>query len=145
MTTGIASVFVAAMIASPSIWAADARRALLDVPVVDAKVIAPAEYGKALDVAARGGAPLDIAMMVVGPFEGSTQHIMQVNEGSESPSASRITVLRDGLLDDSVRGERWDIALERTAAGAWRIKEVTRAWRCRRGAQTDRFVATRCP
>jgi hypothetical protein len=54
-------------------------------------------------------------------------------------------LLRDGLLDDSVRSERWEVVLQRTAAGAWSIREVERAWRCRRGGQTDRFVPTLCP
>lgn len=145
MTKHFAALLLAATIASPAAWAADARGSLLDVPVADAGVIAPAQYGKASDLASRGGAPIEIALAVAGAFEGSTQHVVQVNEGSESPTASRVTVLRDGLLDDSVRGERWDITLERTATGGWRIKEVTRAWRCRRGAQIERFATTLCP
>jgi hypothetical protein len=68
-----------------------------------------------------------------------------VNQGAEAPSASRITVLRDGLLDDSIRGERWEILLARTPAGFWTISEVKRAWRCRRGARPDRFATIRCP
>jgi hypothetical protein len=107
-------------------------------------VVAPANYAGASKLAERNGTPLDIALAIVGKFEGSTQHIIQVNEGSESPSASRVTVLRDGLLDDSVRGERWDITFSRNANGAWTIKEVKRAWRCWRGPQTDRFAATPC-
>jgi hypothetical protein len=107
--------------------------------------LAEAQYAEAKALASRGGTPLDIALAVAGSFEGRTQHVIQVNEGAEAPTASRVTVLRDGLLDDSVRGERWDISLERTADGVWRIKEVKRAWRCRRGAQTDSFAATRCP
>jgi hypothetical protein len=54
-------------------------------------------------------------------------------------------VVRDGLLDDSVRGLRWEVALERTQAGGWRIAEVKRAVRCRRGADTERFLAGPCP
>jgi hypothetical protein len=138
------AVVSSALIAS-NVLAADAVGSLLVLPVDSMKPVAAAEFRKASALAARGGAPLDIAMAVVGAFEGSTQHILQVNEGSEAPTASRVTVLRDGLLDDSVRGERWDIALERTAAGAWSIKEVKRAWRCWRGEQTERYAATRCP
>jgi len=84
-------------------------------------------------------------MKIVGVFEGSTQHIIQVNEGGEAPSASRLTVLRDGLLDDSVRGVRWEISLEKTSAGVWRIMQVKRAWRCWRGGQNDRFATASCP
>jgi hypothetical protein len=126
-------------------WAADRPTSLTNVKVTGKQRVADAQYADASTLASRGGTPLDIALAVAGPFEGATQHIIQANEGAEAPTASRVTVLRDGLLDDSVRGERWEIALERTAAGLWRIKEVTRSWRCRRGAQTGSFGATRCP
>jgi hypothetical protein len=125
--------------------AAGSPSPLADLPVVDMKLVDPAEYRAASDLAARGSAPLDIVLKIVGEFEGSLQHIIQVNEGSEAPSASRLVVLRDGLLDDSVRGVRWDITLKKTTAGVWSIKEVKRSWRCWRGAQIDRFAATSCP
>ena len=134
----------AAMLAANAA-AGDAALPLTDLPVVDMRRVDPAEYKAASDLAARGSAPLDIVTEIVGAFEGSTQHIIQMNEGGEASSASRLTVLRDGLLDDSVRGERWEIALEKTTAGVWRIMEVKRAWRCRRGGQKDRFAAAFCP
>ena len=123
----------------------EAALPLMDLPVVDMRLVDPVEYRAASDLAAQGSAPLDIVREIVGAFEGSTQHIIQVNEGGEASSASRLTVLRDGLLDDSVRGVRWEIALEKTTAGVWRIMEVKRAWRCRRGGQKDRFAAAFCP
>jgi uncharacterized protein len=134
----------AELLASP-VGAADSPPPLADLPVVDMMVVAPVKYRAASDLAARGSAPLDIVLKIVGEFEGSTQHIIQVNEGSEAPSACRITVLRDALTDDSVRGERWDIALEKTTASVWSIKEVKRAWRCWRGEQLDRFATGLCP
>ena len=125
--------------------AVDLTPPLADLPVEDMNLVDPMKYKTASDVAAGGSAPLDIVLKIVGEFEGSTQHILQVNEGSEAPSASRITVLRDGLLDDSVRGERWDIALEKTTTSVWSIKEVKRSWRCWRGEQMDRFATVSCP
>lgn len=126
--------------------AADVRpHAFADLQVADTRLVAPADYREASALAARGGAALDVALKVVGTFEGSAQQIVQVNDGGEAPSKSRVTVVRDGLLDDSVRGDRWEISLERTAAGPWRITEVKRAWRCRRGGQTDTFATQRCP
>ncbi|NTV88036.1 MAG: hypothetical protein HGA21_15010 [Burkholderiaceae bacterium] len=71
--------------------------------------------------------------------------IVQTNEGAESPSASRVTVIRDGLLDDAVRTERWDIALVRMATGSWKIRQVSKSWRCWRGAPTAGFAAQPCP
>jgi hypothetical protein len=138
-------LLLAVVLFAPVVGAADARSSLAEIPVADAKLVAPAAYSQASALAARGGAALDIALAIVGEFAGSTQHIIQINEGSEAPSASRITVVRDGLLDDSVGGERWDIVLQRTGAGRWRIAEVKRAWRCRRGEPTDRFATSLCP
>ena len=133
-----------ALLAS-SVGAADPSPQPAELPVVETKLVAPVEYRAASAFAARGSAPLEIVLKIMGEFEGSTQHISQVNEGSETPSVTRITVVRDGLMDDSVRGERWDITLERTTASVWRIREVRRAWRCWRGEQLDRFATVSCP
>jgi hypothetical protein len=118
---------------------------LADLPVVNMKLANPVEYREALDLAALGNGPLHIVLKIVGAFEGSTQHIIQVNKGSEALPASNITVLRDGLMDDSIRGVRWDIALEKKTASVWSIKEVKRSWRCWRGEQKDRFATAACP
>jgi uncharacterized protein len=137
----------AAQLAS-NVGAAYRPLSLADLPVVDMERVDPAEYKAASDLAVGGNALLDIVLKIVGAFEGSTQHIIQENEGREAPSVSRITVLRDGLMDDSVRGVRWDTALEKTTAGVWRIKEVKRAWLCWRGGdgeQPARFETMLCP
>ena len=118
---------------------------LTELPVEDRKPVAPMAYEAVSEFAEGGGGPIEIALKIAGPFEGSAQHIVQANEGGEVPSASRITVVRDGLMDDSVRGIRWDIVLERTEANQWRIKEVMQSWRCWRGERTDRFAAAPCP
>jgi len=138
-------MILAAALTASLAEAADPLQSLAGLPVAGTKLVSPAEYREASAFAARGGAPIDIALNIVGEFSGSAQHIIQVNEGAEAPSASRLTVIRDGLLDDSIRGERWDIVLQRSAAGAWEIREVKRSWRCWRGAHPDRFAAVPCP
>ena len=137
-------IFSAALLALP-VGAADPPTHLAELPVVDSKLVTPEEYEAASAFAARGNAPIDIALKIVGAFKGSKQHIIQVNRSSETPSASSITVLRDGLMDDSVRSERWDIALERTSESIWSIKEVRRSWRCWRGEKPNRFASMLCP
>lgn len=124
---------------------ADPLPSLDELPIAGMRPVASDKYAEAVALAARGGDPVDIALQIAGKLEGSMQQITQVNEGGEAPKGSRVTVLRDGLLDDSLRGERWDITLTRTPAGVWSIREVKRAWRCRRGGDTDRFVAAPCP
>jgi uncharacterized protein len=127
------------------VGAADSPLSLADLPVVDMERVDPAEYKAASDFAASGNAPLDIVLKIVGAFQGSTQHIIQENEAKEAPSVSRITVLRDGLMDDSVRGVRWDIALEKSTENVWKIMEVRRSWRCWRGEKTNMFTSKLCP
>jgi uncharacterized protein len=134
----------AAQLAS-NVGAAYRPLSLADLPVVDMERVDPAEYKAASDLAVGGNALLDIVLKIVGAFEGSTQHIIQENECKEAPSVSRITVLRDGLMDDSVRGVRWDIALEKTAENVWQIMEVCRSWRCWRGKKTNMFTSKLCP
>jgi hypothetical protein len=138
------AIISAMFIASPT-WAADPHRPLMELPVIDMKPVDPADYAEASTLAASGASPIDIALKIAGKLEAATQHIVQMNDRGEAPSRSRVTVLRDGLLDDSIRGERWDIALEKTPAAAWKIGEVKRAWRCRRGEFLDRFTAASCP
>lgn len=125
--------------------AASSPPSLADFPVMGMTLVDSAEYKAASDLAAHGGAPLEIVMKIVGAFDGVEEHIIQLNEGGEAPSASHITVLRDGLLDDSVRSERWDIALEKRRGHVWHIKEVRRSWRCWRGENTDKFMSKLCP
>ncbi len=127
---------------APVVSAASEPASLLDLPVAGTVLVAAAQYHQ---TPSRSGSPVDIALGILGPFEGARQLIAQANEGAESPSASRVTVIRDGLLDDALRAERWDIHLARTAAGGWEIRQVTKAWRCWRGAQTAGFAAQRCP
>jgi hypothetical protein len=119
--------------------------ALIDLPVAGTAMVPASKYHDAASRAARTGSPVDIALSVAGAFEGARQLIVQTNEVAESPSASRVTVIRDGLLDDAVRTERWDIHLTRTAAGPWEIRQVSKSWRCWRGAKPAGFEAQPCP
>jgi hypothetical protein len=118
---------------------------LIDLPVAGSVIVPPSQYRGALSRATHSDSPVDIALRVAGAFEGARQLIVQTNEGSESPSAARVTVIRDGLLDDAVRTQRWDIDLARTAAGRWEIQQVGKSWRCWRGATTPGFSAQPCP
>lgn len=139
------TLYLAIALGTPLASAAGAHPHLDQVPVAHMQSVAPATFAAAAAVAERGGTPIEIALAIAGAFDGATQQVIQVNAGSEAPSASHVTVLRDGLLDDSVRGERWEVTLKRTPSGRWEISEVKRAWRCRRGELPDRFATVRCP
>ncbi|MGE0422280.1 MAG: hypothetical protein AB7O88_08450 [Reyranellaceae bacterium] len=110
--------------------AADPPRSLLDLPVAGSKLIAPAGYDEAARLAAKGGTPVDIALAIAGRFEGRAQYIVQINEGAESPRAAKLTIIRDGLLDDSMKSARWDVSLRRSSGANWGIVEARLSWRC---------------
>jgi hypothetical protein len=59
--------------------------------------------------------------------------------------SSRVTVIRDGLLDDAVRTESWDVVLAPTGSGTWKVRPVSKSWRCWRGATTPGFTTQTCP
>jgi hypothetical protein len=145
MDDRLAFAAVAAALVAPFAASADQRQSLADFPVTTMAVVEAEAYTAASALAGAGGAPVEIALAAVGQFEGRTQHIIQVNESSEAPAATRVTVVRAGLLDDAISAERWDFALERTVAGAWAISEVRKAWRCRRGEHPDALATASCP
>jgi hypothetical protein len=124
---------------------ADQPASALDAPVANARLIAPAKYQGAAASAAAGASALDIALQIAGEFEGTAQQVTQLNEGGETASETRVTVVRDGLPDDSIKAQRWDILLERAVGGTWTIREVKEAWLCWRGESRDRFAADPCP
>ena len=139
------AITILALALTTTVVSASELASLIDLPVAGTALVPASQYREASSRAGRTGSPVDIALGVAGSFEGMRQLIAQTNEGAESPSASRVIVIRDGLLDDAVRTERWDIALARTTAGGWEIREVRKAWRCRRGANTAGFAAQLCP
>ena len=145
MRSAVKLASAATVLLASAAGAQDRGMSLVQIPVADTQLVAPSEYGKASVSAMRGAAVIDLVREISGEFAGRVQHLVQVNDKAESPSKSTVTVIRDGLLDDSIRGERWDIVLERTSAVAWEIREVRRAWRCGRAGLPDRFDTVRCP
>lgn len=135
--------FSTLLLATPG-FAAEARDDARSFPVVETRPVAAAKHPRAGRLAEGGGAPIEIALAIAGRFEGSMQSVTQVNAGSESPVATRVTIVRDGLLDDSVRGEFWEVALDRTPNGKWTVRGIRQAWLCRRGENTDRFGTLLC-
>lgn len=59
-------------------------------------------------------------------------------------SAATVTLLRDGLLDDSVRSLRFDAELRRLGSGAWELVSATWSQRCRAGRGHADFTAEPC-
>jgi hypothetical protein len=64
--------------------------------------------------------------------------------GPEGVGRSTVTVTLDGVPDDSVRSERWQLAFAPADDGTFRLSEARRAQRCRDGRGHAAFSAEPC-
>jgi len=62
----------------------------------------------------------------------------------ESNRKSTIIVVRDGFLDDSIRGDIHELVVEKIE-GQWEIKNAKRAFRCWRGPDSAPYSVDTCP
>jgi len=112
---------------------------LIDAEEMNSDVLAAAAAGEEWQLDA-----LSVAQRFVKPIYGRYLSIEKVDEPSERPRTTTITIIRGSYLDDSVWGE-WDqLLLSRQPEGAWLIDEARRAWRCYRGHQTESFGERWC-
>ena len=88
--------------------------------------------------------PIDLVLWYLEFRDAPTISISREDAPGEVAGTTTVTVVRDRLLDDSVRGI-WDqLVLTRQDDGTWRIEEARRAYRCRRGFQQDAFGDLPC-
>jgi len=78
----------------------------------------------ALNVVEQGGEAMEERRWLNIEFEG---------DGSERPDSCTVTVITDGYLDDSMRGEWCRFTMVRDEYDMWKVAEFRHAWRCWRG------------
>jgi hypothetical protein len=83
--------------------------------------------------------------LVGGDVDTRSLALSEVANRGEAPDTMVVVVARDGLLDDSVRGDWHRAVLHRLTDGTWRLHEMRRAFRCYRGGSLDRYSADLCP
>jgi hypothetical protein len=70
---------------------------------------------------------------------------VEAREGPEGNSGeATVTVTREGLADDSVRAVRYELLLERTEEGTWRLRSARRLQRCQPQRGHQGFSAQLC-
>lgn len=113
---------------------ADTPSALLQMKASSSKARAVEDYNRSVSTAASSGEewPRD-ALLVARRF--SSWHSERVSawqmEGKgERPSLYHIVGIADGFLDDSVRGERLELVLERGADEVWQVTSAEASIRC---------------
>lgn len=68
----------------------------------------------------------------------------EANRG-EAPDTVVVIMVRDGLVDDSVRGDWHRVVYRRQGDGSWRVHDLRRAYRCWRGHHLEAFGSKSCP
>ena len=106
---------------------------LLSIKVSSWKSVNVAKFNKKIDIAAKQGAqwvkdPISVTRKY-SYWPGRTALIFIKGSG-ERPSEYKITIIADGFLDDSVRGQRDEIIVIRNQFKIWYLKSVKKAWRC---------------
>ena len=69
---------------------------------------------------------------------------LDVVANPDGGDAAAATIVVDGLLDDSVRALRYELALERAPDGTWRIASVEQTQRCAPGRGHQNFSTAPC-
>ncbi len=55
-----------------------------------------------------------------------------------------VTITSDGLMDDSVRGEKFRLELKADKQGVWRFTSAVKSWRCQPGRGHQEFSIIKC-
>ncbi len=90
--------------------------------------------------------PLQSTMQLFGDdTDAQATVIEEMKNRLEGADSATVVMIRDGFLDDSVRGDWHEVVFERQTDGTWRIAEARVAYRCRRGENTSVYQRDLCP
>lgn len=90
-------------------------------------------------------APATIAIEFAGGADCEcARFTVDVGSPPERFDEADVTVTRDGFLDDSVRGDRYRLHMQRNADGIWNITRATIAWRCQKERGHEGYSPAPC-
>jgi hypothetical protein len=90
--------------------------------------------------------PLLVTLYLVGGDEDTRSLVLEeVKNRGEGADLTKVVCIRDGLLDDSVRGDWHEFNLRRLPDNTWRVSDAIVAYRCRRLDNTDVYQERPCP
>ena len=129
----------------------DEAIALQDILVESWEVVDTMPLNEQIDDAANAGfewpkSALSVMLIILEGDEDTRRlTLSQVANTGEVPDEISFVMIRDGLLDDSVRGDWHQAILYRQDDGTWRLHELHRAFRCYRGESLDQYSGDVCP
>jgi hypothetical protein len=101
------------------------------------------EYAAAVDESWENAPPLAAGEFLRLDRRTAAVTTIAARSGPEGGGPSIVTVTLDGLLDDSVRSERWQLTFV-PVDSSYRLSEARRAQRCRAGRGHAAFSAEPC-
>lgn len=124
--------------------------AVLEFPVASCAVLDVGPFNRRVAEACGAGDawvrdPVPVVLEYLGGLDGRVAGLVRVDDRGEEPDSTVVTVVREGLEDDSVRSVWDEVHLTRTADGTWSLVSSYRAYRCWRRAQERSFSAEPCP
>lgn len=109
---------------------------LTDIPVKSSEIVAASLYNNKIEQAVRNGekwplSPLKLVITLLNA-EAETREISILKTADVGENAKHVvvTIIRDGFLDDSVRGDLHRFMLERKDDETWRVSDVRKSRRC---------------
>lgn len=113
-----------------------AEQKLTDIPVKSSENVAASLFNNKIEHAVLNGekwpfSPLKLVITLLDA-EAETREltIQKTADGAENAKHVVVTIIRDGFLDDSVRGDLHRFMLERKKDDTWRVSDVRRSRRC---------------
>lgn len=147
----VSSVLIGCSIAAASAASAP-KRAKGAEPVVESyQSVELAPLNRRVEAAVAAGekwpwSPLRMTLdLFGGDDETRSVRIEEQKNRGEGADTTIVTLIRDGFMDDSVRGSWEQITFHRLTDGSWRVGEARRATRCWRGERLESYGAKPCP
>ena len=110
---------------------------VLETPEAEATIAAGAGEAWVRD-------PLRVALATIGAGSSEGFQVDRTDPEDKNPDETVVSLVADGLKDDSVRAEWTQVLLHRDAAGVWHPVETRRAWRCWRGHHRESYSKQLC-
>ena len=89
--------------------------------------------------------PMEVVVKLVGKMQEVKSRTMQfVSPSAEGSDLMTVTVMDEGLLDDSVSSEKLVLKLKRGSGGVWKVLSGQRSWKCWQGRGHQNYSAVPC-
>lgn len=93
--------------------------------------------------------PIDLAVEAVRAQGdrlglGRRREIIAENESLENPQNSVVTITEEGFGDDSVKGHRYTLQLQKAPDGNWAVTDLQKSWVCQFGRGSQVYAQELC-